>query len=332
MSIETLDSSEVLDEVTYADVETAASFVQREANQTPILTSKTVDQLTGSQVFFKCENFQRTGSFKFRGAYNALSQLPVEQQQRGVLTYSSGNHAQAIALSGKLLGIPTTVVMPQDAPSVKQAATRGYGAEVILYDRSETQREALCQQMASDRQLTLIPPFDHPHIVAGQGTAAKELIEAVGTLDLLLVCCGGGGLLSGSAIAAHALSPNCRVIGVEPEMGDDAVRSFHSKTLQTVHNPDTIADGARTPSLGKITFPLVMRYVHDLVAVSDEALLRTMFFLWERLKIVVEPTGALAATALLEGIVKAPSSRVGVIISGGNVDLQQISKLLGDES
>ncbi|MBD1999095.1 threo-3-hydroxy-L-aspartate ammonia-lyase [Leptolyngbya sp. FACHB-541] len=316
-----------ISEVSYANIEKAASCLQGTANKTPVLTSRTVNQLTGNQVFFKCENFQRTGSFKFRGAYTALSQLPAEQQQRGVLAYSSGNHAQAIALSGKLLGIPTTIVMPQDAPAVKQAATRDYGAEVILYDRHETTREALSQQIASARQLTIIPPFDHPHVVAGQGTATKELLETVSDLDLLLVCCGGGGLLSGSAIAAHTLSPNCRVIGVEPALGDDAVRSFHSKTLQTVHNPATIADGARTPSLGKITFPLVMRYVHDIVSVPDEALLRTMFFLWERLKIVVEPTGALAATALLEGIVKAKDSRIGVIISGGNVDLQQISEL-----
>jgi threonine dehydratase len=316
-----------ISEVSYASIEKAASYLQGTVNKTPVLTSRTVNQLTGNQVFFKCENFQRTGSFKFRGAYNALSQLPAAQQQRGVLTYSSGNHAQAIALSGKLLGIPTTVVMPQDAPVVKQSATRGYGAEVILYDRNETTREALSEQIAGDRQLTIIPPFNHPHVVAGQGTVTKELLETVGDLDLLLVCCGGGGLLSGAAIAAHTLSPNCRVIGVEPALGDDAVRSFHSKTLQTVHNPATIADGARTPSLGKITFPLVMRYVHDIVSVSDEALLRTMFFLWERLKIVVEPTGALAATALLEGIVKAKDSRIGVVISGGNVDLQKISEL-----
>ncbi|NJN59845.1 MAG: threo-3-hydroxy-L-aspartate ammonia-lyase [Leptolyngbyaceae cyanobacterium SL_5_9] len=314
-------------EVTYTKIEAAASSLNGTANQTPVLTSRTVDQLIGNQVFFKCENFQRTGSFKFRGAYNALSQLSVKQQRQGVLTYSSGNHAQAIALSGKLLNIPTTIVMPQDAPVVKQSATRSYGAEVILYDRDETTREKLCEQMVSDRQLTLIPPFDHPDVVAGQGTAAKELFETVGELDLLLVCCGGGGLLSGCAIAAHTLSPDCRVIGVEPTLGDDAVRSFHSKTLQTVHNPATIADGARTPSLGKITFPLVMHYVHDMVSVSDEALLRTMFFLWERLKIVVEPTGALAATALLEGIVKANNSRVGVIVSGGNVDLQQVGEL-----
>ena len=310
--------------VTYQDIEAAAATLRDQVNLTPVLTSRTVNDCTGNQVFFKCENFQRTGSFKFRGAYNALAQLSLEQKQRGVLTYSSGNHAQAIALAGKLLGTGTTIIMPYDAPAVKQAATKGYGAEVILYDRCEISREELSRQIAHERGLTVIPPFDHPHIIAGQGTAAKELFEAVGSLDILLVCCGGGGLLSGSAIAAHTLSPTCNVIGVEPETGDDATRSFHTKTLQTVKNPDTIADGARTASLGKITFPLVLNYVHDMLTVSDKALLGTMFFLWERLKIVVEPTGALAATALLEGILDISDARVGIIISGGNVDLNRL--------
>jgi threo-3-hydroxy-L-aspartate ammonia-lyase len=313
--------------VSYGDIEAAALRLNGQAHQTPSLTSRTVNDRTQNQVFFKCENFQRTGSFKFRGAYNALAQLPPTQQQAGVLTYSSGNHAQAIALAGQMLNIPTTIIMPEDAPAVKQAATRGYGANVILYNRSEITREALCQQIAQERGYTVIPPYDHPHVVAGQGTTAKELFETVGQLDVLLVCCGGGGLLSGCAIAAHALSPHCRVIGVEPEKADDAARSFRSKTLQTVHNPDTIADGARTPSLGNLTFPLVMNYVHDIVTVSDQALLRTMFFLWERLKIVVEPTGALAATALLENIINVSDARIGVVISGGNVDLAQMAQL-----
>jgi threonine dehydratase len=313
--------------VTYADIEAAHQRLANVAHKTPVLTSQTVNDRTNSQVFFKCENFQRTGSFKFRGAYNALAQLSEAQKQQGVLTYSSGNHAQAIALAGKLLGIPTTIVMPKEAPEVKLAATRGYGAEVILYDRTTTQREELAQTLANERQLTIIPPYDHPHIVAGQGTTAKELIEEVGQLDMLLVCCGGGGLLSGCAIATKTFSPNCRVIGVEPAQADDATRSFHTKSLQTIHNPDTIADGARTPSLGQLTFPLVLHYVDDMVTVSEEAILRTLFFLWERLKIVIEPTGVLAATALLEGVVKMPKARIGVIISGGNVDLKQVSQL-----
>ncbi|MGQ4649741.1 threo-3-hydroxy-L-aspartate ammonia-lyase [Lyngbya aestuarii] len=321
--------------VTYADIEAASQRLAGVANRTPVITSRTVNELTKAQVFFKCENFQRTGSFKFRGAYNALAQLSDRQKQQGVLTYSSGNHAQAIALSGKLLGIATTIVMPQDAPAVKLAATRGYGAQVILYDRATTTREKLAQQLASDRQLTIIPPYDHPQIIAGQGTAAKELLEEVPQLDLLLVCCGGGGLLSGCAIATksqpnqtNSPSHHPRVIGVEPEQADDAKRSFYTKKLQTIHNPDTIADGARTPSLGKYTFPLVLHYVDDMLTVSEAAILRTMFFLWERLKIVVEPTGALAASALLEGLITIPDTKIGIIISGGNVDLQQISQLL----
>lgn len=320
--------------VAITDVQAAQERILGIAHRTPVLTSRIVNDRTNSQVFFKCENFQRTGSFKFRGAYNALAQLSVAQKQTGVITYSSGNHGQAIALAGKLLNIPTTIVMPDDAPVVKQTATRGYGAEIILYNRQETNREELAQNLARvgaarrrHRNLTLIPPYDHPHVVAGQGTTALELIQEVGELDLLLVCCGGGGLLSGCAIAAKALSPNCKVIGVEPALADDATRSFHTKSLQTVKNPDTIADGARTPSLGQITFPLVLHYVDDMVTVSEEAILRTMFFLWERLKIVVEPTGVLAAAALLEGVVTAPEARVGVIISGGNVDLAQVGKL-----
>lgn len=313
--------------VSYAHVEAAATRLAGVANHTPVFSSRTFDARTDASVFFKCENFQRVGAFKFRGAYNALRQLSDAEKKRGVLTWSSGNHAQAVALSGQLLDIPTTIVMPQDAPAVKLAATEGYGAEIIRYDRSQIQREVLGRRIAEERGLPIIPPYDHPHIVAGQGTAAKELFEEVGPLDLLIVCCGGGGLLSGSAIAAKTLAPDCRVIGVEPEAGDDATRSFHSGTLQTVHNPDTIADGARTPSLGDVTFPLVMHYVDDMVTVSDDALLRTMYFVWERMKMVIEPTGALAAAALLEGVVQAPGARIGVLISGGNVDLLDASRL-----
>lgn len=313
--------------ITITDIQTAAKRLAGIAHRTPVITSRTVNQRINSQVFFKCENFQRTGSFKFRGAYNALSQLSETQKQKGVLTFSSGNHAQGIALAGQLLNIPTTIVMPNDAPAVKQTATRGYGAEVILYNRQQTNREELAKTIVQERGLILIPPYDHPDIIAGQGTTALELIEEVGELDLLLVCCGGGGLLSGCAIATKALLPNCQVIGVEPQLADDATRSFHSKILHTVNNPNTIADGARTPSLGKITFPLVLHYVDDMVTVSEEAILRTMFFLWSRLKIVVEPTGVLAAAALLESVVTASEAKIGVIISGGNVDLAQIGKL-----
>jgi threonine dehydratase len=241
-----------------------------------------------------------------------------------VLAYSSGNHAQAVALAGRILGAPVTVVMPADAPAVKIAATRGYGAEVVLYDRSGPTREEIGRRLAEERNLVLIPPFDHADVIAGQGTAAVELIEEAGPLDLLLVPCGGGGLLSGSAVAARALAPACRVIGVEPAAADDATRSFHTRELQTVSNPDTIADGARTPSLGRITFPLVLSNVDDMVTVSEEAIVSTTLLLWSRLKLVVEPTGALAAAALLDHVVSARDRRVGVILSGGNVDFESV--------
>ncbi|MEG3863509.1 threo-3-hydroxy-L-aspartate ammonia-lyase [Microcoleus sp. herbarium12] len=307
-------------QVCFADVQAAAKRLHGKVFKTPVLTSATFNKRTNSQVFFKCENFQRTGSFKFRGASNALMQLSEAEKQNGVLTFSSGNHAQAIALAAQLLQIPATVVMPADAPKVKQAATRDYGAEIVLYDRTVVSREELTAQIARERHLTIIPPYDDARVIAGQGTAALELIAEVGELDLLLVCCGGGGLLSGCAIATKTLSPKCKIIGVEPEQADDAARSFRTKILQTVTNPDTIADGARTPCLGKLTFPLVLHYVDDMATVSEEAIRSTMFFMWERMKIVVEPTGVLAAAALLDGVVKAENARVGVIVSGGNVD------------
>ena len=312
--------------VAWPDVREAARVLDGKAHRTPVLTSRTVDALTSARVFFKCENLQRMGAFKFRGAYNALHHLGPEEKQRGVVASSSGNHAQAVALAGRLLGVPAVMVMPSDAPQVKIDATRGYGAEVVLYDREREDRDAIAEGLARTRGLTVIPPFDHPHVVAGQGTAAKELIEETGPLDVLLVPCGGGGLLSGCAIAAHALSPGVAVIGVEPSLGDDVVRSFRSGTIQRVHNPATIADGARTSAPGLITFPLIMHYVADMLTVDDAELLRTMWYLWERLKIVVEPTGALGAAALLEGKLDARGKRVGVVISGGNADVRQLSR------
>jgi threonine dehydratase len=305
------------------DVAAAARRLAGVAHRTPVLTSRTADARTGARIFFKCENFQRAGAFKFRGAYNALAQLGADQRARGVLTWSSGNHAQAMALAGRLLAVPTTVVMPSDAPAVKLAATRAYGGRVVTYDRDREVREDVGRRLAAAEGLAIVPPYDHADVIAGQGTAARELFEEVGELDVLLVCCGGGGLLSGSALAATDRCPSCRVIGVEPALADDATRSFKTKTLQTTHNPPTIADGARTPSLGSLTFPLVLALVADMVTVTDEALLRAMFFLWERMKIVVEPTGALAAAAAFEAAVPMTGLRVGVIISGGNVDLRQ---------
>lgn len=314
--------------VTYDDVAAAARTLAGIAHRTPVLTSRTVDARTGASVFFKCENLQRGGAFKFRGAYNALAHLAPEQKLRGVVAYSSGNHAQAVALAGKLLGIKAVIVMPDDAPAVKAEATRGYGAEVVVYNREHDSREAIADGLARSRGLTVIPPFDHPHIVAGQGTAAKELIEDAGPLDYLLVPVGGGGLISGCAIAANALSPGVKVIGVEPAAGDDVVRSFRTGTIQSVHNPQTLADGARTSAPGKVTFPLILHHVRDMLTVTDEELLRTMFYLWERMKIVVEPTGALGATALLEGKLAARGKRVGVILSGGNADFKQLASYL----
>jgi len=314
--------------VSYPDVAAAAERLAGVAHRTPVLTSRTVDERTGAKVYFKCENFQRMGAFKFRGAYNALSNLDGVQQRRGVVAYSSGNHAQAVALAGKLLGVRAVIVMPDDAPAVKLEATRGYGAEIVIYNRETGDREQLARELAEKRGLTVIPPFDHPQVIAGQGTAAKELIADVGPLDYLLVPCGGGGLISGCAIAANHLSPGVKVIGVEPAAGDDVTRSFQTRTLQSVHNPDTIADGARTHSAGKLTFPLILHYVHGMLTVTDEELLRSMFYLWERMKIVVEPTGALAAAALLEGKISARGQRAGVIVSGGNVDLKALARLV----
>jgi threonine dehydratase len=307
--------------VSFQDIAAAHERLKPHALRTPALTSTTVDAMTDATVFFKCENLQRMGAFKFRGAYNALSQLGDERKKHGVITYSSGNHAQAVALAGRLLGIRAVIVMPENAPQVKLDATRDYGAKIVKYGKGDD-REEVAGRLAAKHQLTLIPPFDHEDVIAGQGTAAKELIEDVGPLDLLLVPCGGGGLLSGSAIAAKHLAPECRVMGVEPENGNDATQSFISKRLVTIKAPDTIADGARTPSLGKLTFPIVMRYVDDMVTVNDTGLARTMFWIWERMKLVVEPTGALAATALLQQKVKAKGLKVGVILSGGNVDLR----------
>ena len=312
--------------VRYEDIEAAALRIAGQAHRTPVMTSSSVNVRTGALVFFKCENLQRMGAFKFRGAFNALAKLTLKERERGVIAFSSGNHAQAVALAGRELGIATIIVMPTDAPAVKLEATRGYGAEVVLYDPKTQNRESIARGIAGKRGLTLIPPFDHPDIIAGQGTAAKELIDETGPLDYLFVPCGGGGLISGSALAAAALSPGCKVIGVEPEAGDDATRSFKSGKLQTCSNPDTIADGARTASLGQLTFPMVLSLVHDMTTVNDAALMRTMRYLMERMKIVVEPTGALGAAGLLERGRDHAGQRVGVILSGGNIDLALLAR------
>lgn len=305
----------------------AKKRLQGHANVTPVHTSRTLNELLGAKVYLKCENFQRIGAFKFRGAFNSISQLTKAEKARGVLTYSSGNHAQAVALVGRLLGVQTTIIMPDNAPATKRAATEGYGATIIEYDPAEQSREDIAKELEAEHGYTLIPPYDHIDVVAGQGTAALELFEEVGDLDMLLTPCGGGGLLSGSAIAARGLSPGCRVIGIEPELADDATKSFHTKELHTVHNPPTIADGTRTPSLGKITFPLVLEYVDDMKTVSEEAIIDAVKFLFYRMKLVVEPSGALGLAALLSKAVVA-EGKVGIIISGGNIDATTMTTIL----
>jgi threonine dehydratase len=292
------------------------------AHRTPVLRSTTLDDEVGAKVYWKCESFQRMGAFKFRGAWNFISQIPEERRRAGVVAFSSGNHAQAVALVARMHGIPATIVMPSFAPRPKREATQGYGAELAFYDQLGEGREALAERLARESGRTLVPPFDHPHIVAGQGTAAVELFEDAGPLDLLFVPLGGGGLLSGSALAAHHATPSCRVIGVEPEAGDDGARSFRAGQLLRAEAGETIADGARTPSLGTLTFELIRRYVSDVVTVPDAALIEAMRFAWERMKLVIEPTGTLGLAALRLGRVPARGLRVGVIISGGNVDLE----------
>lgn len=319
--------------VTIDDVRSAAERIKGVAHKTLVMTSRSVNERTGAaQVFFKCENFQRVGAFKFRGAYNALSRLDEGQRSRGVLTFSSGNHAQAIALASKLLGISATIVMPSDAPRVKLDATRGYlegtGGEVILYERSETSREALGDKIAKERGLTVVSPYDHPHIIAGQGTAALELIEEVGELDALFAPLGGGGLLSGSATAAKALLPNCKVFGVEPANADDGARSFKEKRFVIIENPDTIADGARTPHLGQYTLPIILERVDDIITVSEREIASAMFYIWERMKIVIEPTGALGFAGLLKTAKQWRGKHIGIIISGGNIDPARVPELL----
>ena len=307
--------------VTFEDILSAAEQIAGIAHRTPVATSRLLDAACGNRMYLKCENLQRMGAFKFRGAYNAITRLSAAEKERGIIAYSSGNHAQAVALVSQILGLQATIVMPQNAPRLKLEATRSYGAQVVLYDPATSSREEIARRLGAEHGYAVIPPYDHPHIIAGQGTAALELLRETGPLDYLFVPCGGGGLLSGSAIAARGLAPNCRVIGVEPAAGDDATRSFHSGTLHTVHNPDTIADGARTPSLGQYTYPLVREYVSDMLAVSDEDLVRTMQFVWTRLKLIVEPTGVLGLAAIFNRRYPVENKQVGVILSGGNVDI-----------
>jgi len=311
---------------TYDDVVAAAARLDGHAHRTPVLTSRTVDAETGAEFFFKCENFQRMGAFKFRGAFNALSCFDAAQRKAGVVTFSSGNHAQAIALAARLLDMPATIVMPHDAPAMKVAATEGYGGQVVRYDRYTEDREAIGRRLAEDQGLTLIPPYDHPHVIAGQGTAAKELFDEVGPLDALFVCLGGGGLLAGSALSTRALSPATKLYGVEPEAGNDGQQSFRSGSIVHIDTPVTIADGAQTQHLGHYTFEIIRRDVDDVLTASDAELVDGMRFLASRMKMIVEPTGCLGFAAARTRDLRG--QRVGVIVSGGNVDLARFSSLL----
>ncbi|AOJ78258.1 threo-3-hydroxy-L-aspartate ammonia-lyase [Burkholderia ubonensis] len=313
---------------TYDDVAAAAARLQGHAHRTPVMTSSTLDDALGAQVFFKCENFQRMGAFKFRGAFNALSRFDATQRRNGVVTFSSGNHAQAIALSARMLGIPATIVMPQDAPAAKMAATRGYGGNVVTYDRYTEDREQIGRELAEKHGLTLIPPYDHPDVLAGQGTAAKELFDEVGALDALFVPMGGGGLLSGTALATRALSPQAKLYGVEPEAGNDGQQSFRSGAIVHIDTPRTIADGAQTQHLGNLTFQILRRDVDDILTATDAELVDSMRFFATRMKLIVEPTGCLSLAAARKMKDELAGKRVGIIISGGNIDLANFAALV----
>ncbi|MFM1991039.1 MAG: hypothetical protein RJA99_3996 [Pseudomonadota bacterium] len=312
----------------FSDVLAAADRLAGVAHRTPVLTSRTADAMTGASLFFKCENLQRAGAFKFRGAYNAIAALPEARRRAGVVAFSSGNHAQAMAYAASLLGVPATIVMPSDAPALKVAATKGYGGRVVHYDRYGEDREAIGRRIAAETGATLIPPYDHRDVIAGQGTAARELIDEVGPLDLLLVCLGGGGLTAGCVLAAEAMAPGCAVWGVEPEAGNDGQRSLAEGRIVHIEVPRTLADGAQTQHLGELTFAILKRGAAGVATVSDAALVDAMRFFAERMKLVVEPTGALAAAAAFVGAVPVAGRRVGVIVSGGNVDLVRYAGLL----
>jgi threo-3-hydroxy-L-aspartate ammonia-lyase len=322
--------------IDFNDVAAAAQRLQGVALRTPVLTSPAIDELTGAQAFFKCENLQRMGAFKFRGAVNALAQFTPDERRAGAVCFSSGNHGQAVALAARRLDMPAVIVMPRDAPQAKLQATRGYlagraGCELVLYDRTTEDREAIGRRLAAERGLTLVPPYDHPQVMAGQGTAAMELIEEVGPLDALLVCVGGGGLVSGCAVAAAHLAPDCAVWGVEPEAGNDVQQSFAAGRIIKIDLPRTLADGAQTQAPGRLTFPVIQRHVRGIATVSDTQLIDTLRLLARQLKLVVEPTGCLAAAALLHGAVPGlRGQRVGVILSGGNVDLAAFGRWLAD--
>jgi len=316
----------------FDDVAAASERIRGYAHKTPVMTSRMVDEDFGASVFFKCENLQRMGAFKFRGGFNALSRLTPEQRKAGVVAFSSGNHAQAVALSARLLDIPATIVMPHDAPAGKMAATKGYGGNVVVYDRYTQDREQIGRELAEKHGLTLIPPYDHPDVLCGQGTVAKELFEELGPLDALFVPLGGGGLLSGCALATRALAPDCQLYGVEPEAGNDGQRSLRTGAIVHIDTPKTIADGAQTQHLGNLTFPIIQRDVNDILTASDTELIDCMAFIATRMKLIVEPTGCLGFAAARRMKDRLKGKRIGVILSGGNIDMARFAGLVGGES
>jgi len=314
--------------LSFADVVDAADRILGVAHHTPTMTSHTFNERTGAQLFFKCENLQRMGAFKFRGAYNRLAQLSDDEKRRGVVAYSSGNHAQGVALAAQLLGVPATIVMPRDAPESKLAATRGYGAEIVLYERSEENRAVIAQGIASERGATIVPPYDDTRIAAGAGTAALELLHDAGPLDAIVTPCGGGGLLSGCAIAAHGIDADIELYGVEPQAGNDVQQSFRGGERVTIAVPQTIADGLQTQSPGEVTFPIIREHVRDVVTVSDEEIVDAMRLFFERMKLVVEPSGAAAFAAVLNERMPIRGKRIGIVVSGGNVDRDRFASLI----
>jgi len=334
LTLKTSDKEELLDNltITFKDIEQAQERMRGFAHHTPVLTSTTANTMTGAELFFKCENLQRVGAFKFRGAYNAIAQFSPAQLKGGVVAFSSGNHAQATALAAKMLKIKAVIIMPQDAPQIKVTATKNYGAEVVFYNRYTDDREAIGRKLAEERGLTLVSPYDDPHVMAGQGTVAKELFDEVGKLDVLLVPVGGGGLLSGCALAAKIMNPKCLVVGVEPLSGNDGQQSFRTGKIVRIDTPDTIADGAQTQQVGELPFQVIQKYVDDMVTVTDAELIEAMKFLASRMKLIVEPTGCLGTAAVFANKVKSSGKKVGIILSGGNIDLMRFASLTQGEA
>jgi threonine dehydratase len=314
-------------DVTFCDIQQAAERIRPIAKRTPVMASASFDRESGVTAFFKCENFQKGGAFKIRGAANFVLSIPKDQLSKGVVAHSSGNHAQAVAIAAEFVGAPATLVMPEDAPKSKIEGTRARGARIVHYNRFIDSREAISAKISAETGATIVPPYDHLWTIAGQGTAAKELLEEVPDLDAMVVCIGGGGLMSGSSIAAHHLNPKIRMFGVEPELANDTYLSFEAGKRVKIDTPGTIADGLRSTSPGELTFPILRKHLEKVLLVSDDEIRAAVRFLMMRLKIVVEPSGAVPAAAVLFKQLPPGVRRVGIIVSGGNVDYEQLANL-----